>query len=131
MGTLGRLLEKPGQNYDKLCIWLSEAAMQNSSHIALAAGVALLTAGLSEMAHAQTQFEPGSGGLPSGTSLQACNKLLQYIEGSFGSLVATAAGIGAIVAAAVGGFKAAWCLLVCSIGAFILRAYITLFNRAC
>lgn len=66
-----------------------------------------------------------------GTPAIACNILLAYMEGSFGALVAAAAGVGAIIAAAVGGFKAAWALLVVSIGSFILRSYLTLYNGAC
>jgi dipeptide/tripeptide permease len=66
-----------------------------------------------------------------GTPAIACNILLAYMEGSFGALVAAAAGVGAIIAAAVGSFKAAWALLVVSIGSFILRSYLTLYNGSC
>lgn len=61
----------------------------------------------------------------------ACNKLLLLIEGAFGALIAAAAGVAAIVAAALGGFKMAWSLVVVSIGSFVLRAYISLFNGEC
>lgn len=67
----------------------------------------------------------------SGTYGQACNGLLALIEGTFGALVAAAAGIAAIIASAMGGFRAAWTLLVVSVGSFILRSYITLFNGQC
>ena len=66
-----------------------------------------------------------------GTAGMACGGLVGIMEGSFGALVAAAAGVGAIVAAAVGGFKAAWSLVVVSIGAFILRSYLTLYNTGC
>lgn len=66
-----------------------------------------------------------------GNPLKACVELLDYVEGGFASLVAAAAGLGAIIAAAVGGFKAAWSLLVISVGAFILRSYISVFLAAC
>ena len=79
-------------------------------------GVGLLMIGLNESAHADQ-----------GTAGKACNKLLQYVEGPFGALITAAAGIGAIVAAALGGFKVAWTLVVTAVGAFILRAYMTLF----
>ncbi|HMO17831.1 MAG TPA: hypothetical protein PKA63_06950 [Oligoflexia bacterium] len=61
----------------------------------------------------------------------ACNKMLALIEGAFGALVAAAAGVAAIVAAALGGFKMAWALVVVSVGSFILRAFITIFSGEC
>ena len=61
----------------------------------------------------------------------ACNKMLLLVEGAFGALVAAVAGVAAIVAAALGGFKMAWSLVVVSIGAFILRSWIQLFQGTC
>lgn len=61
----------------------------------------------------------------------ACNFLLGFIEGPFGALVTVGAGIGAIIASSVGGFKTAWTLIVVAVGAFILRAWVTLFFAAC
>jgi hypothetical protein len=61
----------------------------------------------------------------------ACNKMLLLIEGAFGALVAAVAGVAAVVAAALGGFKMAWSLVVVSIGAFILRSWIQLFQGSC
>ncbi len=61
----------------------------------------------------------------------ACNKMLLLIEGAFGALVAATAGVAAIVAAALGGFKMAWALVVVAIGSFVLRAFITIFNGVC
>jgi hypothetical protein len=57
----------------------------------------------------------------------AVGNLFKYIEGSFGALIMTAAGIGAIVAASMGAYKAAIGILVVAIGAFILRAFVSLF----
>ena len=85
----------------------------------------LLGTGLILVAGSDSAFA-GSGGYN-----QACGKLLGLIEGSFGALVAAAAGVSAIIASALGGFKMAWSLVVVSIGSFVLRAYITLFNGAC
>ena len=61
----------------------------------------------------------------------ACNFLLGFIEGPFGALITVGAGIGAIIASAVGGFKMAWTLVVVAVGAFILRAWVTLFFAPC
>jgi hypothetical protein len=67
----------------------------------------------------------------SGTFGNACSKMLLLVEGAFGALVAAVAGVAAILAAALGGFKMAWSLVVVSIGAFILRSWIQLFQGTC
>lgn len=57
------------------------------------------------------------------------NAIMLYLEGSFGALVMAAAGIGAITAAAFGGYKASLSLMVVAVGAFILRSLMaTFFN---
>jgi hypothetical protein len=53
--------------------------------------------------------------------------LLGLIEGPFGALIAISAGIGAIIASAMGAYRATLTLLVTSVGAFILHSLITLF----
>ena len=53
--------------------------------------------------------------------------LLMFIEGSFGALVMVGAGLGAIIAGAFGAYKAAISLLFVAVGAFILRALVSLF----
>lgn len=53
-----------------------------------------------------------------------CQKAMDYLEGGFGTLLTAVAGMGAIVASAMGGFKTAWALLVVAIGSFILRNFI-------
>jgi hypothetical protein len=53
--------------------------------------------------------------------------LYKFIEGAFGALIVVGAGFGAIIAAAVGAYKAAMALFVTAVGAFILRAYVSLF----
>lgn len=58
---------------------------------------------------------------------QICGRAVSYIESGFGALLACVAGLGAIVAAAAGGFRMAWACLVVSVGSFILRNYISLF----
>ena len=83
-------------------------------------GIVLLNQGLSEIAHAG-----------SGSYAMACNGILSLVEGTFGALLTSVAGIGAIVASAMGGFKMAWSLVVVAVGSFILRSYITLFNGDC
>lgn len=73
-----------------------------------------------------------AGGAPVfGNAVQACSRTLGYLQGGFGTLVAAGAGMGAIVSAALGGFKAAWALFVVSVGCFIIRTYLTLFMTGC
>jgi hypothetical protein len=57
----------------------------------------------------------------------AAGNMLMFIEGAFGALVMIGAGLGAIMAAAFGAYKAAITLLFVAVGAFILRALVSLF----
>ena len=112
------------KNIHSVCIlsYLStrKFLMDNANALLFFGGVILLYGGLQEVVHAD------SGGYQ-----EACGRVLGLVEGSFGALITAAAGIGAIVASAVGGFKMAWSLIVVAVGAFILRSYITLFNGPC
>ena len=60
-----------------------------------------------------------------------CNSVLDMADGPFGAMLTAIAGIGAIVASAMGGFKAAWACVVVSVGGFILRGYVLLFFPQC
>ena len=60
-----------------------------------------------------------------------CNYVLDMADGPFGAMLTAIAGIGAIVASAMGGFKAAWACVVVSVGGFILRGYLVLFFPPC
>ncbi len=57
----------------------------------------------------------------------AVGNLFMLIEGAFGALIMVAAGLGAIVAACMGGYKLALTLLFVAVGAFILRSLVSLF----
>ena len=63
--------------------------------------------------------------------LVACGRLLMFIEGAFGALLATTAGIAAIISSAIGNYRMFWALLVVSLGSFILRSFLTLFFGPC
>ena len=59
----------------------------------------------------------------------AVNAIMTYLEGSFGALIMAASGIGAIMSAAFGQYKAAFSLMAVAVGSFILRSLIgTFFN---
>jgi len=110
--------------YSTLCVrsWVRgiQTIERHANLVLMLVGVALLYCGTTELAHA------GSGSMK-----DACDKVLQLVEGAFGALVAAVAGVAAIVAAAMGGFKMAWTLFVISIGSFILRFSVSLFNGQC
>jgi hypothetical protein len=57
----------------------------------------------------------------------AVSQLFLLIEGAFGALVMVVAGIGAIIAAAMGAYRAAVSMIVVSVGAFVLRSLVSLF----
>jgi hypothetical protein len=99
------------------------------------AGVAILGAGLSQDLYAQAGGFGGGGGLATTGQVNsqriqiAVNAIMQYLEGSFGALIMAASGVGAIMAAAFGQYKAALSLMVVAVGSFILRNLInTFFN---
>jgi len=99
------------------------------------AGVAILGAGLSQDLYAQPGGFGGGGGLATTGQVNsqriqlAVNAIMQYLEGSFGALIMAASGVGAIMAAAFGQYKAALSLMVVAVGSFILRNLInTFFN---
>jgi hypothetical protein len=60
---------------------------------------------------------------------QAVATLFTFLEGSFGALIMAASGIGAVLSAAFGQYKAALSCMVVAVGAFILRSMMnTFFN---
>ena len=90
------------------------------------AGVAILGLGLTHEVSAQIS----SGAVINYNDdrvTNAVNAIMTYLEGSFGALVMAASGIGAIMSAAFGQFKAALSLMVVAVGSFILRSFISTF----
>lgn len=86
--------------------------------------------------HVSAQDPPGGGGGGGGLTGgyrgvkygEICKRILEmHAKGGYGALLTSLAGIGAILASAMGGFKAAWSLLVVAIGSFLLNSYRTLF----
>jgi type IV secretory pathway VirB2 component (pilin) len=95
------------------------ALESHSSGAMLILGLLILLHGQSHTAAAQDKWG------------QVCLSVLELMEGPFGSLCTACAGIGAICAAAMGGFKMAWTLVVVSVGSFILREYYKVFFPEC
>lgn len=92
------------------------------------AGLAVLALGLS---HEVFAAQAGAGGIQTTYNdvriANAVNVILEYLEGSFGALIMAAAGIGAIMSAAFGQYKAALSLMVVAVGSFILRSFMSTF----
>jgi hypothetical protein len=57
----------------------------------------------------------------------AVGNIFALIEGAFGALIMVISGVIAIVAAAMGAYRAAVSMLIVAIGAFILRSLVSLF----
>ena len=91
-------------------------------------GAVLLTGGLLEFSHAQGNAQTFSEANFDDTLIRgSVGNLFKLIEGAFGALIMVVAGLGAIVAAAMGAYRAAVGMLVVAVGAFILRALVSLF----
>ena len=91
-------------------------------------GAVLLTGGLLELSHAQGGVQTFSEANFDDTLIRnSVGNLFKLIEGAFGALIMVVAGLGAIVAAAMGAYRAAVGMLVVAVGAFILRALVSLF----
>ena len=62
---------------------------------------------------------------------KVCRNLLKELDGDFGSLLTAAAGLGAVIASAAGGFKIAWSLVVVAVGSYTLKTYQEIWFDAC
>lgn len=107
----------------------------NSTAIAMVFGVSLVIGGLADMALAQSNTIDGinttsEANFQDGLIRGAVGNLFMLIEGAFGALIMVVAGLGAIVAAAMGAYRAAVGMLVVAVGAFILRSLVSLFFGA-
>lgn len=60
-----------------------------------------------------------------------CKDILEELAGDMGSMFASIAGVGAVVASAMGGMKMAWSLVIVSIGAYLLETYQELWFDKC
>ena len=126
--NLKDLTSKTKNKYTELCqktgsILKNPSNMEKrQQYMMLFFGVALLNLGLVELASAQTDFDVDE------TQFTAviC-AITEFIEGAFGALIMVISGIGAIVSAAFGQYKAAIGLLVVAVGAFVLRSLVATF----
>ena len=122
--------KKIASAYRIACIKAVLGAKRHANALLLIFGAVLLMGGLVDLSLAQ-------GGGPTGSFSEAAyeddlvrnsvGNLFKLVEGAFGALVMVVAGLGAIVAAAMGAYRAAVGMLVVAVGAFILRALVSLF----
>ena len=111
--TVGAFLQAPNKTHIQCMLFIL--------------GVGILSCGLLETALAQAT--PGQNGYKYNDERisSSANAVLLYLEGSFGALVMVASGIGAILSAAFGQYRAALGLMVVAIGSFILRSLMSTF----
>ena len=88
-------------------------------------GAFMLVVGLEQMASAGTSLSQAQ--YDDQLVRYAVGQLFCLVEGAFGALIMVVSGLGAIVAAAMGAYRAAVGMLVVAVGAFILRALVSLF----
>jgi hypothetical protein len=105
----------------KTATWFETRRESLAQYTLLLSGLVLLLSGSTEfvLAYDGSKY------------LDLCNGFVGLAEGGFGAMLTAIAGVGAIVASAMGGFKMAWGCLVVSVGAYILGAYIQLFFTGC
>ena len=82
-------------------------------------GALTLSLGLTKLAHAQDSFDDRE------LRFAVCQNF-KLIEGPYGALLMTVAGIGAIVSSAIGKYQAAYQMITVGVGAFILRSLVSL-----
>lgn len=100
---------------------------KNANNILLVFGALLLVGGILDFSYAQTQGSFSEAKYNDNLIRNAVANLFAMIEGAFGALIMVVAGLGAIVAAAMGAYRLAVSMLVVAVGAFILRALVSLF----
>ena len=125
-----RKLRKIAAKYSDVCTKAALFGERHANAFLFVLGVALVSGGIAEYSIAQ-----GAG--PTGSFSEAAyddqlvrssvGNLFRLIEGAFGALIMVVSGLGAIVAAAMGAYRAAVGMLVVAVGAFILRALVSLF----
>jgi len=120
------LMKKAATLYRAACIKSDGLVRKHGTSLLLVAGVTLLTFGLVGVSIAQTNtFQTPN--YNDTLVRNAVGNLFGLIEGAFGALIMVVSGLGAIVAAAMGAYRAAVGMLVVAVGAFILRALVSLF----
>lgn len=125
------LIKKINSGYVHSCRKLRSICDANSEVTAQVAlfglGITLIAFGL--MGTSFAQQDPIVGEYSDERLGEAVQRILAYIEGSFGALIMVASGLVAILSSAFGQYRAALGALIVAVGAFILRSVLrTFFN---
>ena len=122
-------LKRIAAGYRSVCVKTACIAERNATAIMLVLGFVLLSGGLVELSLAQGRGTNSFSEADFDDTLirNSVGNLFKLVEGAFGALIMVVAGLGAIVAAAMGAYRAAVGMLVVAVGAFILRALVSLF----
>jgi hypothetical protein len=126
MNTLTSIRSEIQRTLCKVSVVSGSFIHKSANHILLTFGAILLVGGLLDFSHAASQSfaDPDFNDELIRNSV---GNLFGLIEGAFGALIMVVAGLGAIVAAAMGAYRLAVSMLVVAVGAFILRALVSLF----
>ena len=121
MGSFSKYQTKFRNLKYKAFALLSLKVFDHGNLIMFIAGCWTVICGLNSISHA-------AGTIPIDTSelVRGTCTLFYLIEGAYGALLATVAGIGAIVSSAFGQYRAAYNFLIVSISSFILRAMVSM-----
>ena len=125
-----KTVKRIASGYRAACVKAALLAEKHATALLLLFGIGLLGGGLAELSHAQGATGTGSfseADFDDSLIRFSVGNLFKLIEGAFGALIMVVAGLGAIVAAAMGAYRAAVGMLVVAVGAFILRALVSLF----
>jgi hypothetical protein len=116
--------------YRAACARVSLAIQRHATSLLVVLGIILLTGGLAGLSTATGSGPLGSwseAAFDDGLIRNSVGNLLKMLEGAFGALIMVIAGLMAIVAAAMGGYRTALGMLIVAVGAFILRSLVSLF----
>lgn len=119
-------IKKLGVAYSGFCAQAHTFVHRNAHALMFILGVALLVAGTNELSVAQVETF-SEANYEDSLVRGAVGNLFRLIEGAFGALIMVVAGLGAIIAAAMGAYRAAVGMIVVAVGAFILRSLVSLF----
>ena len=133
-------MAKNKSTFSLFCVRCVERLWSKSEEVMLFVGAVFLISGLllvSNVASAQSVLYPADYWFPTfswaspdydDTQIRyAVGLIFKLLEGAFGALIMVVAGLMAIIAAVMGGYKSALGMLVVAVGAFIMRSLVSLF----
>jgi len=128
--SLGKIRKDAKEGLQRMAASVCCIAERRAHASLFATGAALLGLGLEGIAAAQGAGPLGySGEAEFDPELIHCavGHLFMLIEGAFGALIMVVSGIGAIMAAAMGAYRACLGMFFVGVGSFILRSLVSLF----